>query len=240
MKTIYKFKKYSMIPLLSAAVLLTGCEKEEDEVPEAEHEHEVITNIHLVFTNAEDETDFVEAEAKLEEGDVDGFSIVDTINLEASTKYNLTFEILNVHEDEHEVEDCVDNDCDGDDGDEEHEGEDIGAEILEEADEHQVFFEFTEDIFTDPLGVGNIGDVDGKVNYNDYDDNENPLGLSTTWTTSAESFQEGTFRVMLMHQPGSKSDTSTSEDGDADFDLEFVININGSSIVAIGTSSNLQ
>ena len=232
MKTINKFKKYSLIPMLSAAVLLTGCEKEADEVPEAEHEHEVITNIHLVFTNAEDTEDIVEAEAKLEEGDVDGFSIVDTINLDASKTYDLTFEILNAHEDEHEEEE--------EEEEEEHEGEDIGAEILEEADEHQVFFEFTEDIFTDPLGVGNIGDVDGKVNYNDYDDNENPLGLSTTWTTSAESFQEGTFRVMLMHQPGSKSATSTSEDGDADFDLEFVININGSSIVATGASSNIQ
>lgn len=231
MKTINKFKKYSLIPMLSAAVLLTGCEKEEDEVPEAEHEHEVITNVHLVFTNDEDATDIVEAEAKLEEGDVDGFSIVDTINLDASKKYNLTFEILNAHEDEHEEEE--------EEGEEEHEGEDIGAEILEEADEHQVFFEFTEDIFTDPIGDGNIDDALDEINYNDEDSNGNPLGLSTTWTTSG-AYQGGKFRVVLMHQPDSKSATSTSEDGDADFDLEFVININGSSIVAIGASSNLQ
>ena len=34
MKKMNKFRKYSMIPMLAAAVLLTGCEKEEDEIPE--------------------------------------------------------------------------------------------------------------------------------------------------------------------------------------------------------------
>ena len=35
-----KFRKYGMIPVLAASVLLTGCEKEPEEVPEEEHDHE--------------------------------------------------------------------------------------------------------------------------------------------------------------------------------------------------------
>lgn len=214
-----KFKKYSMIPMLAAAVLLTGCDKEEEEVPEAEHDHEVITNVHLVFTNVNDASDVVEAEAEDHDGEgVEELEILDTINLDASKTYDLTFEILNAHEDEHDDHD--------DEEDHDDEGEDIGAEIAEEADEHQIFFGFTNNIFTDPAGDGNIDDASHDVVYNDLDGNGNPLGLNTSWTTSG-AHEGGKFRVILMHQPGIKDASSSSNDGDADFDLEFVINING-------------
>ena len=210
-----KIFKYA---LLAIPFLYFSC-NDDDDIPEPINEEEVITTMTVTLA-AHDGSGVVIMQTYDQDGEGPVEPVVTVSGpLSSATSYSGSIQWLN------ELEDPA---------------EDITEEILEEADEHQVFFEFTEDIFTDPLGVGNIGDVDGKVNYNDYDDNENPLGLSTTWTTSAESFQEGTFRVMLMHQPGSKSDTSTSEDGDADFDLEFVININGSSIVAIGTSSNLQ
>jgi len=219
MKPMNKFKKYSMIPMLAAAVLLTGCDKEEEEVPEAEHDHEVITNVHLVFTNVNDASDVVEAEAEDHDGEgVEELEILDTINLDASKTYDLTFEILNAHEDEHDDHD--------DEEDHDDEGEDIGAEIAEEADEHQIFFGFTNNIFTDPAGDGNIDDASHDVVYNDLDGNGNPLGLNTSWTTSG-AHEGGKFRVILMHQPGIKDASSSSNDGDADFDLEFVINING-------------
>lgn len=238
-----KFKKYSMIPMLAAAVLLTGCKKEEEEVPEEEHDHEVITNVHLVFTNVDDASDVVEAEAEDHDGEgVEELEILDTINLDASKTYDLTFEILNAHEDEHDDhDDEEDHDDEDDEEDHDDEGEDIGAEIAEEADEHQIFFGFTNNIFTDPAGDGNIDDASHDVVYNDLDGNGNPLGLNTSWTTSG-AHEGGKFRVILMHQPGIKNASSTSKDGDADFDLEFVININDSdtNLVAIEASAGVE
>jgi len=81
-------------------------------------------------------------------------------------------------------------------------GEDIGEEILEEDDEHQIFFEFTDGVFSDPMGDGNIGagNAADPVNYMDEDDNGNPVGLVTEWTAGDVS-TGGTFRVRLQHQP---------------------------------------
>ena len=55
--------------------------------------------------------------------------------------------------------------------------------------------------------------------------NGNNLGLSTVWTTSSTSSKGGTFKVVLKHQPDVKTSTSGSTDGDTDFKLPFVLNI---------------
>lgn len=218
MKMINYFKKYSIIPVLAAAVLVTGCKKEEEkeEVPEEEHEHEGITHVHLKFTNVADATDTVEVEAVDPDGEgVAELEVLDTINLDQGKTYTLTLEILN--EEEHEEE-----------GEEEHEeehGVDIGAEILEEADEHQLFFAFSDGAFSDPSGDGNIDNASDAINYEDEDVNGNPLGLTTTWTAGA-GYPLGEFRVKLMHQPGIKTASTGANDGDADFDLTFVLNVN--------------
>ncbi len=212
------FKRYSIIPVLAAAVLVTGCKKEEEkeEVPEEEHEHEGITHVHLKFTNVADATDTVEVEAVDPDGEgVAELEVLDTINLDQGKTYTLTLEILN--EEEHEEE-----------GEEEHEeehGVDIGAEILEEADEHQLFFAFSDGAFSDPSGDGNIDNASDAINYEDEDVNGNPLGLTTTWTAGSE-LVEGSFRVKLMHQPDIKTASTGADDGDADFDLTFVLNVN--------------
>lgn len=205
------FKKYSLVPVLAAAVLVTGCKKEEEkkEVPEEEHEHEGITHVHLKFTNVADATDTVEVEAVDPDGEgVAELEVLDTINLDMGKTYTLALEILN--EEEHEEEG------------EEH-GVDIGAEILTEADEHQLFFAFSEGAFSDPSGDGNIDNASDAINYEDEDVNGNPLGLTTTWTAGA--YLDGEFRVKLMHQPGIKTATTGANDGDADFDLTFVLNV---------------
>jgi hypothetical protein len=200
-----KLKQYSALSILAAAVLLTGCEKEDNEPP-LEHEHEVITDVKLVFTNQNDPNDVVEALAQDSDGEgVEELKIVGSIDLDTSKSYTLTIEITNNLETP---------------------GEDIGAEITEEADEHQIFFSFTNNSFANPLGDGNIDDASNAINYNDSDGNENPLGLSTSWSTPSTTLTGGLFKVVLMHQPGVKTAISSVNDGDADFDLEFVLNIN--------------
>ena len=83
MNKMNKFRKYSMIPMLAAAVLLTGCEKEEEEVPEEEHDHEVFTDVKLIFTNTQDSSDVVEALAQDPDYEgVEELTVLDTINLD--------------------------------------------------------------------------------------------------------------------------------------------------------------
>ena len=104
-------------------------------------------------------------------------------------------------------------------------GLDIVAEIAEEADEHQIFFAFTNDAFSNPMGDGNIDNASDAINYNDEDANGNPLGLNTTWTTGATAISNGNFTVRLQHQPDLKTATSGANDGETDFEIDFVLNI---------------
>ncbi len=106
------------------------------------------------------------------------------------------------------------------------EGYDLTEEILEEADEHQFFFGFSNDVFSSPTGSGNIAPSTGSINYEDEDANGLPVGLVTRWTTGAAQ-SDKFFRVMLKHLPEIKSATSTSADGETDADVTFTLNING-------------
>lgn len=206
-----------MMAFTVGAFALTSCEKEETETPEEEHDHEVITDVHLVFTNANNANDVVEFSAQDPDGEgIQELTVLDTIVLNTNKTYILTFEILNSLEDDHAGHNH--KMASG-------EGEDIGAEILEEATEHQMFFAFTNDAFADPMGDGNIDNASDAINYNDQDSNGNPLGLNTTWTTGATALSNGNFTVRLQHQPGVKTATSTATDGDTDFEIDFVLSI---------------
>nr|WP_299344496.1 GTP cyclohydrolase [Allomuricauda sp.] len=204
MKTIEKIINFRLLAILFAGFAIISC-SDDDDAPEEENEEEVITSVTLLFTNDADATDIVTATAV----DPDGLGsaelqVQDEIDLAVDTQYTLTFAILNTLETP---------------------AEDIGEEIEEEDDEHQIFFGFTTDAFDSPTGSGNISPSTGSINYNDQDDNMNPVGLSTTWTTPVTATTGGTFTVRLQHQPDIKTSTTGSEDGDSDFDLEFVLNI---------------
>ena len=207
MKYLNVFTKGSLYALALAGLVFTGCKKDDEDAPEPENELEVITDVTLVFTNTENSNDVVKASAKDPDGGgIEDLVIEDEINLDTSKTYKLTFEIFNNLEEP---------------------GEDIGDEINEEDDEHQLFFSFTDNSYASPTGDGNVGD--GKsadpINYKDKDGNQNNLGLETEWTTPNTVTDGGKFRVILKHQPDIKTSSSDSEDGDTDFDLEFVLNI---------------
>lgn len=199
-------KNYKLLAVLFATVSLTACNKDDDSAPAAENEEEIITDVKLIFTNKADATDVVEARAKDPDGEgVQELEILDPINLDVSKTYTLTL--------------AVENNL-------ETPGENIGDEILEEDHEHQLFYSFTNDAFSNPAGNGNIDNSADAVNYTDTDDNGHPVGLTTEWTTSATQVTGGTFTIQLQHQPdGIKTATSGANDGDTDFSLQFVLNI---------------
>lgn len=201
-------KNYGALFLLTIGLSMASCKKDEvinEEVPPIENEEEVITDVRLIFTNAADGNDVVSALAQDPDGTgIQGLNVIDSINLDVSKTYNLTFEILNALESP---------------------AEDITAEINDESDEHQLFFSFSNDAFSNPLGNGNIDNASDAINYTDFDVNNNPIGLSSTFTTSAATLTNGSFRIQLQHQPDIKSSTSTAQDGDTDININFVLNV---------------
>ncbi|MFP2997810.1 GTP cyclohydrolase [Spongiivirga sp. MCCC 1A20706] len=211
MKTIEQIRNFRLIAFLFMAIAIVGCNNDDD-APGEENEEEVITSVELIFTNTADANDVVRVTAVDDDGPGIGELEVgnDEIDLTAGATYTLTFEILN----------AVDpNDV-----------EDIGDEIAEEDDEHQIFFSFTNDAFSNPTGNGNIDTASDPINYNDEDSDAqdgsgNPVGLSTTWTAGDTAVSDGSFTVRLQHQPDIKSATTGANDGDSDFDLTFVLNI---------------
>jgi|TARA_B110000090_G_scaffold133476_1_gene146911 hypothetical protein len=208
MKTIKYLKQFSFYISIFAIIIFTGC-SDDEEAPAVENEMEVITDVKLIFTNEADNTDIVEASAKDSDGiGVQELEVLDAINLQIGKTYTLTFEITNALDPS--------------------DPEDVGEEILAEAAEHQFFFSFSSDAFTDPNGNGNIdGNASGTeaINYEDVDSNGNPIGLETKWTTSSNVLSGGTFIARLQHQPDVKTSTSGVTDGDTDFELQFSLNV---------------
>ena len=154
-----------------------------------------------MFTNTADPSDVVLAAAV----DPDGEGIQELVEqtapimLAANTTYELTYSIINAL-------DPTDP-------------EDIGEEILEEDNEHQFFYAFSEGLFANPMGNGNVDSASDPLNYEDMDENGNPVGLVTSWTTGDAA--TGNFTARLQHQPDLKSATTGATDGDTDFNLMF-------------------
>ncbi|MEM7549363.1 MAG: GTP cyclohydrolase [Bacteroidota bacterium] len=192
--------------LLNAAILscvgLYSCD--DDDAPEAENEVEAITSVTLTFTPQGGGTPAIASAVDADGLGPGNFTQLLTPELEPGTTYDLTMSLLDAR-DPSDIED-------------------IGEEVEEEDDEHQFYFFVTGSIFT-----ADGSDIPGTV-YQDTDDNNLPVGLETTWTTSA-SAASGEFRVILRHQPDEKNQASATDravgitTGDEDFDFTFDINI---------------
>jgi hypothetical protein len=193
---------FSSLALVSMS-FLTSCD---DDDPKKENTPELITEVTLTFTPTGGGST-VTATATDPDGEgVQNLTVDGPINLAVDKTYTLSLELINGLADPSEPE------------------YDITAEVEEEGDEHMFFFGWTNNVFNNPAGNGNIDARADAVNYNDEDDNGLPIGLSTSWT-SAASAASGTFTVMLKHQPDLKSETSTSSTGESDLDVTFTINV---------------
>lgn len=191
---------YLLIGLIVTTGIFSGCG--DDDVPPAENEEEIINSVTLTFSPVGGGSDVVATYL-----DPDGEGTEDprltNIELSTGTAYSLSITMANTLETP---------------------AEDITEEVEEEGDEHQIFFQWTDDIFSDPTGRGNIN-ATGTVNYTDEDADGNPIGLSTTWTTVNQSLSGGEFRILLKHQPDIKSSSSSSSDGETDIDITWTLNV---------------
>ncbi len=92
---------------------------------------------------------------------------------------------------------------------------DIGAEIEEEADEHQFFY----------LLENNL---DAIVTYSDFDSNGYPVGLHTVF--SSASVSSGQLTIILRHEPDKSAPGVSDGDienagGETDIQVSFQISI---------------
>lgn len=188
-----------LVGFLVLGFTMTSCS--DDDEPPVENPEEIITDVTLTFTPDGGTTPIVATASDPDgEGPLD-LRVDGDITLDTNTDYTMTIELRN------EIED-----------------EDVTEEIEREDDEHMFFFSFSEDLFTSPEGDGNFDGRSDELNYNDLDDNDYPVGLSTSWSTGDGG--SGTFRVVLKHQPENiKTATSDSGDGSSEVDVTWDLTI---------------
>lgn len=184
MKTIKTMKKCSMYALL--AIAMVSCS--DDDTPEVINEEEVISTVILTLTPESGE-DVILMTQDLDGDGPDAPVITISGSFAENTQYEGAVRFLNETETP---------------------AEEITDEVLEEADEHQVFY-----TTTDGLNI--------QTDYLDFDDNDNPLGLLITLTTGAAS--QGSLTVTLRHEPVKPNDGLDSAGGETDITTSFDVTI---------------
>ena len=186
MKTM---KIYSMYALLAMAMV--GCS--DDDTPEVINEEELITTVILTLT-PESGNQVVLTTIDL---DGDGPQEPETTvsgSFAENTQYQGVVAFLNQTETP---------------------AEDITQEVIEEADEHQVFY---------TVGEG----LNITTTYVDFDSNGNPLGVNITLITGEAS--SGSLTVTLRHEPNKLADGVSNGDitnagGETDITTTFDVSI---------------
>ena len=189
---------YLKATLLSSVLLFISCDK--DDTPDAENEIEVFTKAVIVVTNLSDdssETYNFEVEEHDHEHSVivqaqedeEGHGDHTEIELESDSEYKFEITFLNDSDPNNVI--------------------DMTEEVIEEKDEHLVFYEL-------------IGDgISYDTTSGDTLDSElNALNLVTKWTTTAATVVD--VEAYLIHQPTSKTGTTRDDFGGAtDVEIEF-------------------
>ncbi|MFY0628065.1 MAG: hypothetical protein JXR07_17335 [Reichenbachiella sp.] len=191
---------YTLVILSMTLFILSSCDDDDPTIP---NEEELITTVILELEDSQgNHFDFSFEDLDGAGGDS---PVITTPTLAANTSYHAHIEFLNklAEVGEHEEED---------EGEDEHghsHGENVNEEILEEAEDHQVFYILS-------------SSVDAIVEYedDDLDMNGNPIGLEATFTTGDAS--TGTLTVVLRHEPKKPNDgTLADAGGETDIEVEF-------------------
>lgn len=184
-QTMKTMKNISFYALLSIAMI--GC-SDDDTAPEVINDEELITTVILTLTQESGD------QVVLTTVDLDGDGPDEPVttvvgNFSQNTQYQGAVQFLNETEDP---------------------AEDITEEVIEEADEHQVFYTVSEGL--------NI-----TTTYQDFDSNDNPLGVNITLETGEAS--SGSLTVTLRHEPVKPNDGLDSAGGETDIATRFDVTI---------------
>lgn len=171
-------KLFSVVML--AGLVIASCKKKNEE---EENEEELITTVKVTLTPVGGG-----ASATYNWKDVDGAGgnapTIDQITLAPSTAYNCTLQFLD------ESKSPV---------------EDITAEIVSEANDHQVYYEAA----TVQVGITGLNNDGAGL----------PLGTTSVW--GAGSVSNGTVKITLKHKPGAKASGDPVSKGETDVEVTF-------------------
>lgn len=177
-------KTCSMYALL--AIAMVGCS--DDDTPVVINEEEVITTVILTLTPESGDQVVLTTQDLDGDGPDEPVTII-TGSFNENTQYQGAVRFLNETETP---------------------AEEITNEVIEEADEHQVFYTVSNGL--------NI-----TTTYQDEDSNGNPLGVSIILETGAGS--EGNLTVTLRHEPVKPNDGLDSAGGETDITTSFDVTI---------------
>lgn len=174
------------LAIFSLLAVFTSCE--DDDAPEVINEEEVITTVEYTLTNTADAANVVVYKSVDADGDGPNAPVVTTTGtLMASASYMGSISFLN------ELESPA---------------EDITVEVVEEGDEHEVFYN---------ASIPNV-----VIAKDDVDANGNPLGVMSTLQTGTAS--TGTLTIVLRHEPLKPNDGSLSNAG-GETDVQVVFDL---------------
>jgi len=180
-----KIFKYA---LLAIPFLYFSCSDDDDNTPEPINEEEVITTMTVTLV-AHDGSGVVTMQTQDLDGEGPTLPEVTVSGpISAASSYSGSVQFLN------EMEDPA---------------EDITEEVLEEADEHQVFF--------------SASGLDLDFVYGDFDSNGNPLG--TQFILAPNSSGSGTITITLVHEPTKPNDGLDSAGGEIDIQTTFSVTV---------------
>ncbi|WP_162054075.1 hypothetical protein [Pontibacter pamirensis] len=177
------FRPY-LIAFMMGSLLFASTSCEDDDPTPPVEEGELITTVTINLV-PEGKGQNVSAIFSDPDGPGGVDATIQTLNLAPNTVYNATLTFSD---------------------DSQTPSEDITAEIEEEGDEHEVFYEA-------------LGGLNVTVDKTDMDSNNLPIGLEATITTGAAS--TGTLRVTLKHQPDLKTANSGISVGETDVEASF-------------------
>jgi hypothetical protein len=152
---ISKFLRYTLFATMALSFVACENDDDDDDTPPAVNEEEVITDVIFTFTDVDTQ---VASTFSFSDPDGEGGNVptIDDIMLNDSSVYAMSIQV----QDASSPSDI----------------EDITAEIQEEDDEHQFFF-----ILENGAGTS----VSITYNPTDVDDDGNPIGLLSSWATTA-------------------------------------------------------
>jgi len=180
--TISGLKRAGMSLAVVASLFLASCDN--DDTPDPVNEEEVITTLIATLTPAGGGTAVVMTYQDLDGDGPNAPTVNVSGNLMGNTTYNGVIQVLN------ETESPAEN---------------ITLEVLEEADEHQFFFEFT-------------GSIAGAT-ATDTDSMGNPLGVTFDLTTNTAG--AATLSIVLRHEPTKPNTGLASAGGETDIQADF-------------------
>lgn len=177
---------FKPLALIVTMIAFTACSSDDD-TPEVINEEEVINEVVLEVTESGTAN-------TVEYTWIEGSGAPEQIVIDAGKDYEVSVSFFN-STDPANVED-------------------ITEEVIMEADEHQVFYEFTGDMLS----------ITPSENDN-VDSQSNPLGINTIWSASGST--STTVTVYLIHEPVTKTGATRDDfGGETDVQVNFTVAVN--------------